>query len=137
MEELLFQAVLEILAGALPEAAVFTERVRQGYEGPAVFAELSECRVGREMGNRFRAEGEFALRADPGREDALAGAEMLARLEAAFRGKRGIALSGGKVNEDGTAEISLRADAVGFWQEDGPPQMGSMTYSLLLGGGKE
>ena len=137
MEELLFQAALSALGEAFPDIPVFTEKVRQGYEDPAVFLTLSECMVKREMGNRFRAEGTFSLRAGPGKEDALSGAEMLSQLEGAFRGKDGMALSEGKVLADGTIEGTLTAKAIGFWQEDGPPLMGKMNYTLELGGGKD
>lgn len=42
MEELLFQAALSALGEAFPDMPVFTEKVRQGYEDPAVFLTLSE-----------------------------------------------------------------------------------------------
>lgn len=137
MEELLFQAALSALGKAFPEIPVFTEKIRQGYEAPAMFLTLSECKVKREMGNRFRAEGVFSLWADPGKEDALAGTELLPQLEKAFRGKGGLSFSQGKVLEDGTVEGSLEAKALGFWQEDGPALMSEMNISLHLGGGKD
>lgn len=137
MEELLFQAALSALGEAFPELPVFTEKIRQGYEAPAIFLQLSECKVKREMGNRFRAEGVFSLWADPGKEDALAGTELLSQMEKAFRGKDDMILSQGKILEDGTIEGSLTAKALGFWQEDGPALMEKMNYTLHLGGGKD
>ena len=137
MEELLFQAALSALGEAFPDIPVFTEKVRQGYEEPAMFLTLSECAVKREMGNRFRGEGKFSLRAGPGKEDALAGAAMRSRREGAVRGQGGRALPDGKVLADGTIEGTLTAKAIGFWQEDGPPLMGKMNYTLELGGGKD
>lgn len=133
MEELLVKAVLALIRDALPEARVFTETVRQGYEGPAVFLTLERCAVKREMGNRFRAEGEFSLRADPGEADLFSGAEMLAGLETGMRGKQGVSLEEGSVSADGAAAAKVRAQAVGFWQEAAPAMMGKMKYSIALG----
>ena len=133
MQELLTKAALRLIREALPEAKVFTEAVRQGYEGPAVFLTLTRCAVKREMGDRFRAEGEFSLRADPGEEDLFGGTEMLAALESGLRGRDGVTLKEGGVSAEGVASATLLARAVGFWQEDAPAMMGKMEYSIALG----
>lgn len=133
MEALLMKELLQLLKDNLPDTALFTEIVRQGYQTPAVLVELEKCSVRREMNNRFRAEGVFSLRADPGNHDALAAADLLDHLERIFRGKSGFQFHDSKVRPDGVAEASVIVCAFGFATGESPVMMGKMSYSLSLG----
>ncbi|MGI5894265.1 MAG: phage tail terminator family protein [Candidatus Merdivicinus sp.] len=133
MQKLLLQSALERISSALPDLPLFTEKVRQGYQPPALFLAPQECSIRRELGSRFRAEGTFSLTLEPSPAEAFAAADLLAALEEAFRGRDGFLLSKQQIRPDGTATALLTVSAVGFWNEDPPPLMGKMNVSLELG----
>lgn len=138
MEEYFIGEILGILRQAFSEVPVFTEAVRQGCPAPCFFLLCKGCKIQRELGRRFRGEGEFLLRAEPEARDAMEGARWLDRLEGAFQGRKGFSFSPGQVSpENGTAEGTLAVNMVGFWMEKAPPVMEKLGMRLELGGAEK